>query len=235
VNDSAKPVLYLLPGLLCDKTVWVHQVEFLSDLVDIRIPDFRGYDSLTKMAESVLSAVPPKFMVAGHSMGGRVALEIMRLGGERVEKLALLDTGVHRQADGEPEKRQRSLDLARKEGISVLARTWAPPMVHPARHDDSEFMASIYDMVKRYSFSEYQGQITALLNRRDATQQLDSITCDTLVLCGEDDAWSPVAQHWVIASEIAGAELVVIPGCGHMSTMERPREVTDAMRNWITA
>ncbi len=228
-----KPLLYLLPGLLCDKTVWLHQVDHLSDLVDIRIPDFRGYDSLSGMAEHVIQDASGSFVVAGHSMGGRVALEVMRLAGQRVLKLALLDTGVHPRAVGEEQKRRRLLNLARDEGMSVLAKTWATPMVHPDRRGDEEFMDDIYQMVERHTYDEYQGQINALLNRRDATAQLGDTTCDTLVLCGREDAWSPLAQHEKMAAEIPNSELVVVDNCGHMSTMERPEEVTAALQRWL--
>src|SRR5271157_4431539 len=106
--------VFLLPGLLCDATIWSHQSDALGDVV---IPDFRYVSSIEAMAQLVLDAAPERFAVAGHSMGGRVALEVFRMAPGRVERLALLDTGVHPRAAGEEAKRQELIDLARSRGM----------------------------------------------------------------------------------------------------------------------
>src|SRR4051794_37969107 len=103
---AERPVLYLLPGLLCDRVTWAHQVEGLADLAEVRVASFYGFDSIPAMAQSVLDEAPARFAVAGHSMGARVALEMVRAAPERVERLALLDTGTHPVRPGEAEKRQ---------------------------------------------------------------------------------------------------------------------------------
>ena len=89
---SNKPVLFLLPGLMCDEAVWEHQAEVLSDVADIRIPVFRGFNSLVEMARSVLAQAPERFSVVGHSMGGRVAWEVMEMAGNRIDRFAVMDT-----------------------------------------------------------------------------------------------------------------------------------------------
>ena len=116
-----REVLYLLPGLLCDRVTWAHQIEGLADVAEIRVPSFYGFDSLTAMADSVLAEAPERFAVAGHSMGARVALELVRAAPQRVERLALLDTGTHPVREGEAEKRQELVDLAFREGMAALA------------------------------------------------------------------------------------------------------------------
>ena len=225
-------ILYLLPGLLCDATVWRHQLAHLSDVAELRVPDFKGFESLTAMAQSVLDEAPERFCVAGHSMGGRVALEMAHLAPQRVAKLALLDTGVHARQEGEAAKRQPLIDLARSRGIAAMAPQWARPMLHP-RRQQGPLLDEICAMVARYSLEEYEGQIRALLERPDATSYLQHIACPTLVVCGREDAWSPPQQHEAFAALLPRATLQIIEECGHMATMEQPEAVTEALRAWL--
>jgi pimeloyl-ACP methyl ester carboxylesterase len=236
--QSPLPTLMLLPGLMCDAAVWEPQVQALSGQANCLVPDWGHLASLTAMAEQVLATAPTQqFAMAGHSMGGRVAFEVMRLAPERVTRLALLDTGFHPVGAGvdgaaETAKRMALLALARASGMRAMAQQWAKGMVHPARLDTPLF-ESILDMVARSTPAKFEAQIQALLARRDATLSMAAITCPTLVLCGRDDAWSPPVQHERIHAAIAGSELVVIEVCGHMSTMERPEAVNASFASWL--
>jgi pimeloyl-ACP methyl ester carboxylesterase len=231
-----KNTLFLLPGLLCDAQVWAHQAQYLNGLVDIRIPDFSPFDSLDAMADAVLLEAPEKFLVAGHSMGGRVALQLLHKAPGRISKLALLDTGTHAVKPGEAEKRQVLIDLAEKEGMGALARAWAPPMVHPARHNDATLMDAIYAMVERYDVQGFRNQIKALLGRPDALPFLAKAPAGTLVLCGREDAWSPPEQHAVISHALPDQPPVtIIDNSGHMAPMEQPEAVSTALRKWLGA
>lgn len=229
----------MLPGLLCDHDVWLDQCCGLADVADCRTFDYGVADSLSAMAEVVLHGAPPSFALAGHSMGGRVALEVMRLVPQRVHHLALLDTGYQVRdagsADGDSEAMQRRalLDLARKEGMRAMGRTWLQGMVHPDRLDDAPLTDRILAMIERKTLDHFAAQIRALLARPDATELLANIDCPTMILCGREDAWSPLSRHQQMAAAIGGARLVVIERCGHMSTMERPLEVTSALRDWL--
>ena len=225
-----RTVLYLLPGLLCDRVTWAAQERGLSGLAEVRIASFYGFDTLDAMARSVLDAAPPRFAVAGHSMGARVALQIMTLAPERVERLALLDTGVHPVQPGEPEQRRALLDLARREGMAALAARWLPPMVHDA---SPALMQTLTEMVCRATPEIFEGQVNALLTRPDFEANMPPITCPTLVAVGREDGWSPVPQHERIAAAIPGAKLVIFEECGHMAPMEAAEAVTAAMRAWM--
>lgn len=230
--------LLLLPGLLCDAAFWTPVLPHLERAVECRIPDYSNAMSLVAMAERALAEAPPTFALAGHSMGGRVALEIVRRARERVSRLALLDTGFRPRpagAAGEDEKARRLalLALARAEGMRAMAREWVRPMVHPDRLADIALIEAILDMLERRTPAEFAGQIEALLARPDATPLLPSIRCPTLVLCGRDDAWSTLAQHEEMAARIPGARLAVVERCGHMAPMERPREVGAALHAWL--
>lgn len=191
-------------------------------------------DSFAAMADAVLEDAPEQFYVAGHSMGGRVAMQILQQAPDRVYKLALLDTGIHPPTPGEKDKRQILLDLAEREGMHAVARAWAPPMVHPARQKDQAFMQIIFDMVESYSVEHFRNQVHALLTRPDAEPILKKAPRSTLVLCGREDSWSPPQQHDEIARALPGhPDAVVIEHCGHMSTMEQPLAVTQAMNEWL--
>jgi pimeloyl-ACP methyl ester carboxylesterase len=232
--------LLLLAGLMCDAAVWAGVLPELDATADCRVPEYADAPSLPAMAERVLAAAPPRFAVAGHSMGGRVALEIVRRAPERVLRLALLDTGFRARpegAEGEAEKAKRMalLALARREGVRAMAREWVRTMVSPERLADRALVDAILDMFERRSADVFAGQVEALLARPDATALLGTITCPTLVLCGRDDGFSPPAQHEAMAARIRGARLAVIERCGHMAPMERPREVGAALAAWMNA
>jgi pimeloyl-ACP methyl ester carboxylesterase len=162
-----KQPLLLLSGLLCDETIWADIPRRLEDAADSRIISFSGYSSITGMAEHVLADAPERFAVAGHSMGGRVALEVIRLAPQRVLRLALLNTGVHTVRDGEPQSRGRLLRLAHEQGMSALAAEWLPPMMAGGSRT-MELMPRLVAMVERSTSESYAGQINALLNRPEA-------------------------------------------------------------------
>jgi pimeloyl-ACP methyl ester carboxylesterase len=223
----------LLPGLLCDVSVWTAQVKALARHADVAVADFSEHDSITAMARSALALRRGELVVIGHSMGARVALEMVRLAPERIARLALLDTGVHPRRAGEEVNRQALVDLAFDKGMEALADRWLPPMVHQGRAHDPALMEPLKAMVKRATPELHHRQIQALLNRPDARPLLSTIACRTLVMVGRQDRWSPLAQHEEIAAAIPHAELVVIEDSGHMTPVERPDEVTRALLGWL--
>jgi pimeloyl-ACP methyl ester carboxylesterase len=226
--------IYLLCGLLCDHTVWEIQTQALKKQgYDVRPMSFQGFDSLSGMATHLLKQAPARFSLAGHSMGGRVALEAYRQAPQRIERLALLDTGYEPAAEEEREKRGALVRKAMEEGIEAIAETWARPMIAPARQQDTELLNSILQMVGRMSGEIYSGQTRALLTRPDATSVLADIHRPTLILCGKQDAWSPPERHQRMAELITDSELRLIDDCGHMSTMEQPEEVLSILEAWM--
>lgn len=235
---APRHTLMLLPGLTCDAEVWAPQAQALTDVADVRVPAWGLRDTLTAMAEQVLAEAPSeRFAVAGHSMGGRVALEVWRLAPQRVTHLALLSTGFHPLAAGEAGAKERAgrmalLDIARSQGMRAMGRQWARGMVHPSRIDTPLFDA-ILAMQERSSPAQFAAQQQALLQRPDAGPWLPTITVPTLVLTGQDDAWSGPAQHQAMAAAIPGATLCLVPDSGHMVTWEQPAAVSAALRTWL--
>jgi pimeloyl-ACP methyl ester carboxylesterase len=172
-------------------------------------------------------------------MGGRVALEMLARAPERIERFALLDTGFEGVAPGAAGERERGgrmalLGIARERGMRAMGAAWARGMVHPDRLDDAALMSAILDMIERATPDQFAAQINALLGRPDRTALLATIDVPTLVLCGHDDTWSNLARHRVLARHIPGSVLVDVPHCGHMSTMERPAELNEALLAWLT-
>jgi pimeloyl-ACP methyl ester carboxylesterase len=227
-----KPHLLLLSGLLCDETVWADIPERLADVAQVRVLSFRGFSSIGAMAEHVLAAAPERFALAGHSMGGRVALEVLRTAAARVVGLALLNTGVHAVRDGEPQGRERLLRVAFDQGMPALAAEWLPPMMAKGARA-AELMPRLTAMVERSSADVYAGQINALLNRPEALSVLPTIAVPTLLLSGSEDTWSPVSQHETMRRRIPHATLFEVHGAGHMAPCERPDAVALALREWL--
>lgn len=228
-----KTPLVLLPGLLCDDSVWAPQIAAFGRERDTLVVDFRGQDSFASMADRVLELAPERFALAGHSMGGRVALEVMGKAPQRVDRLAVLSSGAHPVAPGEPEKRAAVVALAWREGMRALAEQWIPPVLHPSRREETAFVGPMIEMWCRATPADHEAQITAALNRRDERPRLEAIRCPTLILGGADDPWAPAEQQRAIAEAIAGARLVLVPDCGHMVTLERPEAVNAELRRWL--
>jgi len=228
-----KPVLFLLPGLMCDEAVWEHQQQTLATYAEVIIPVFRGFDSLVSMAEHVLTLVSGHFSVVGHSMGGRVAWELMELAGKRIDKFAVMDTGVHAVNKEEPEKRQVLIDKANAEGLRAVAHAWIPGMVHPDRQSDTQLIDEITAMILRNSVEDFIGQMQALLKRKDQTENLFHISQEVLLIVGEADSHSPPQQHQLMAEQLEKSRLEIVPGVGHMVTMEKPEEVSTILLNWF--
>jgi len=227
--------IYLLCGLLCDEVVWQAQAEALAREYAVRVVSFLGgEDSMAAMADRVLAGAPGRFALAGHSMGGRVALEVVRRAPQRIERLALLDTGYEAPAPGEAERRGVLVGQAQREGIDAIAAAWGLPMLAPRRRGDPVLTRAVFAMVGRMSPAIYAAQTRALLGRPDAGEVLRSLACPTLVLCGRQDGWSPPERHLRMAELIPQPPLVrLVEDCGHMAMMEQPQAVLAALREWL--
>lgn len=233
--------IVFLPGLMCDAVVWKHQQSGLAPRAESFVAEYHDVDSLPAMAAKVLRDAPyDVFSLAGHSMGGRVAVEVVRQAPQRVRRLALLDTGYEPLAQGETgeqeeAKRLALLKFARENGMREMGKTlWAPGMVHPNRLDTPLF-EEILAMIERRTPEQFEAQIKALLSRPDAEPVLRSLACPTYVICGRQDAWSPYERHEIMSRMIPAsrATLVAIEESGHMSTMERPDDVTAVLAEWL--
>ncbi len=232
--------LVLVPGLMCDHAVWEPLLPWIAQDRNCMLVNHARADSLTQMAHQLLQQAPPQMVLAGHSMGARVVLEVLRLAPERVKGVALLDTGYLPKASGqagdeEARKRFDLLKMAQAQGVRAMAHEWVQGMVHPDRLADAELIERILQMFERKSADIFACQIHALLNRPDGSDVLRAIDVPTLLLCGKQDAWSPPAQHAAMQSLAARASLVLVDDAGHMAPMERPQAVASALCHWLAS
>ncbi len=231
--EDAPPVL--LPGLMCDSRIWSAQIRALADFSPWAPDGYGQAESLTAMARLVLEQAPERMSLAGHSMGARVALEVVRLAPERVARLALLDTGVHATRPGEREKRLALLQLGLGQGMEALVDQWLPPMVHPDRRTDAAFLQPMRQMSIDAGIATYRRQMTALLERPDTAPALAAIAVPTLVGVGRQDEWSPIAQHEEIVARVSTAWLAIFEEAGHMAPVEAAEQINQAFRRWLAA
>ena len=225
-------MLLFLPGLICDARIYAPQ---LAAFPESRAVDGYGLaNSLEAMARVVLEQAPESFDLFGHSMGGRVALEVFRLAPNRVRRLALVSTGVHAIGEGEPAKRRALQAIGHDEGFPALVGTWLPPMV-----DEANRSKPIYGAMRQMCLdagqATFDAQIDAQLTRPEQESLLAEIRCPTLVMTGQLDGWSGPAQHAAIAAQIADSSLVIVPGAGHMLPLEAPDAVNQAIAAWLAS
>jgi len=239
-HRGVRKTVILVPGLLCDEWLWHFQVEALADIAEVLVANHGEVDSLGALAEAIIEEAPARFAIAGHSMGGRVALEVARRIPERLLGFSILDTGYEALAPGEAGEREAAgrrsmLALARRSGMRAMARNWLQGMVYPPRLTEADLIEPIVEMFARRTPNLYALQIQALLARPDAKTVFARIRCPSLVLCGSDDTWAPPSRHELMANMLrhCASTFGVIPNCGHMTPLERPRAVNDAFRSWI--
>lgn len=230
-----KPALILVPGLLCDYALWQPQVDALSADFEILIPDTTQHETMPEIAEAVLRAAPSaRFALAGLSMGGYVAMEIMRQSPHRVTRLALLDTRARPDTAEETARRLELMRLAQTaKSFTPVTRRMLPLLVHPSRVKDAPLVRTVREMAERTGVEGYVRQQKAIMSRADSRFDLRKVRAPTLLLCGRQDAITSLDMHEEMASIIPGAKLVVIEDCGHLSTLERPDEVNAVLRDWL--
>lgn len=234
-----RPTIVLLPGLLCDHAVWSAQAEALAGAGwRVVVPSYGTLDALPAMAQSVLQGeLASRFTLVGHSMGARVAMEIMRIAPQRVSALALMDTGLDARPDGaagqaEEDKRHALLQLARERGMRAMGLQWAPGMLH-ARHREAPVFDQVLAMIERQTPQTFAAQIRALLARPDTHALFAGIRCPTLIACGRQDAWTPLERHERMQALLPHSTLAVIDDAGHMAPMEQPAAVAQALLGWL--
>jgi len=231
----AKTPLVLLPGLLNDAALWRHQVETLTDIADIHVPDLSQDDQLGPMAQRVLSSVPESFALAGLSMGGYLAMEIMRQAPDRVQRLALVDTSPLPDSPEQTERRRGFIDLARRGNFRGVTQRLLPGLVHPDRAGDAAMLAVLQEMAGRVGREGFIRQQQAIMTRPDSRRDLGLFHCPTVVICGRQDALSPVEVHADMAAALPKSALVVVEDSGHLTPLEQPHAVSAVFRYWLLA
>ncbi|WP_119165777.1 alpha/beta fold hydrolase [Algihabitans albus] len=230
---SDRPVLALLPGLLCDAALWRPQIEGLADFAEPRVADLTRDDSIAAMARRCLADLPERFALAGLSMGGYVALEMFRTAPERVTRLALLNTRATADTAEDRQRRGDLLALADRGQFKGVTRQLLPRLIHQDRLQDEALTSVIYAMAETVGRAGFIRQQRAIMRRDDMRPLLPTIRVPTLVAVGRQDALTPPAMAMELAAGIPDARLDVLEHCGHLTTLERPDETTAALRRWL--
>ena len=227
--------LLLLPGLLLDRRLFRAQIEDLGELAAIAVGDLGRGRSVAEVGRSVLDQAPERFALAGLSMGGYVALEIMRQAPGRVLRLALLDTQARADGAEATARREAQIAAARQGGFDAVLDQLHPQWLHPDRRGDAELRALLRAMADEFGPDGFEREMRTIMSRPDSRPSLAAIRCPTLVLCGRQDPLTTVEMHEEMAAAIPDATLVVLPRCAHLSPLERPADVTAQLRGWLTA
>ncbi len=222
--------LILVPGLLCDAELWAHQTRFLADAADCRVATVSEADTVEAMAAAVLADAPDRFALAGLSMGGYVCHAIMRQAPERVIKLALLDTSARADTPEQTERRRQLIAMSEIGKFRGVTDRLLPLFIAADKLDDTDLTARVKAMAERVGADAFYRQQTAIMARPDSRGQLADHDLPTLVVCGRQDALTPLDLHTKMAAAIPAARLAVIEECGHLSAMEQAQAVTALLR-----
>ena len=228
-----KKHLILLPAFMTTVALWRSQVEALADIAAIEVVDLTPYDSIEGMADAVLDAAPDRFARAGLSLGGFTAFEIMRRASERITRLALVSTSARTDTSERLEGRKVQLEMVRAGRFTEAIGPFPTIIQSGERPLTPEALECVREMCREVGPDGFLNQQTAMMNRSDSRAGLAAISCPTVVICGRQDQSWPLENSEEIATAIPGAKLVVIEDCGHFPSIDRPAEVTTAMREWL--
>jgi pimeloyl-ACP methyl ester carboxylesterase len=226
--------IIVIPGMLCSPRFYEAQVPPLWQFGPVTIANHTRDDSMAAIARRILAAAPPRFALVGHSMGGYIAFEIFRQSAARIARLALLDTAARADTPEQTARRQEQIALAEGGRFSEVPDLQFPHFVHPSRKDDSTLRGIVRQMAEDTGADAFVRQQKAITQRVDSRPDLARIDCPTLILVGDSDALTPPDRSAEMANAIAGARLVVVPGCGHLTALERPERVTQSLVEWLT-
>ena len=225
--------LILLPGLLNDAALWRHQVENLRDLAEITVADLTLDNTISAMAERVLAAAPDRFAIAGLSLGGYVAQEIVRQAPDRVERLALVDTNARADNEAQRKARQDLIKLSEIGTFKGVTPRLLPNLVHPSRLSDPAVAGVIMEMAERVGQDAFKRQQEAIMGRKDGRGDLTAVAVPTLLLAGRQDILCPPKVQEEMLAALPKGKLVYVEDCGHLAPLERPYATTSVLRYWL--
>lgn len=225
--------IVLVPGLNCSARLYAEQIPALWRFGPVQVADHTRDDSMEAIAAAILAHAPPRFALVGLSMGGYIALTMVRQAPARVHKLALLDTSARPETPEQSKRRKPQIALAQGGHFAEVPPLQFPVFVHRNRQHDEALRARVRSMAEETGAEAFLRQQKAIMTRPDMRPLLASITCPTLVLVGDGDELTPPPLSEEIAAGIDGSRLVVIADCGHLSTMERPEAVNRELVEWM--
>jgi pimeloyl-ACP methyl ester carboxylesterase len=227
--------LVLVPGLLCSARLYGAQIAALWPFGQVAVADHRRDADMAAIAAAILAQAPPRFALAGLSMGGYIAFAMLRLAPERIARVALLDTAARPDLPEQKAGREKLIGMAKAGKLSDVVEMLTPRFLHRSRQNDEALKRVVREMAAETGAEAFVRQQKAIMSRPDSRPLLASIRCPTLVLVGEGDELTPPELATEIAGGISGAKLVVVPDCGHLSTLEKPEAVSAALSESLAA
>ncbi len=233
VSMEAGVPIVLIPGLNFTARTYAAQLPALWQFGPVQIADHRRGNSMAAIARSILAAAPPRFALAGFSMGGYISLEILRQAKERVIKLALIDTAAAADRPEQTEKRHKNIALTREGKIAEREEALWPLLVHESRLNDEAIRNIVKEMNQETGSEVYINQQTAIMGRADSRPLLKNLKMETLVVAGDSDQLTPPSAAKEMHELVEGSRLDIIPNCGHCAPLERPDRVTKLLVEWL--
>jgi pimeloyl-ACP methyl ester carboxylesterase len=230
--DNTIPIL-LVPGLVSSPRIFAPVVPALWQFGPVTVANHIRDDNMGAIARRILAEAPPRFALAGHSMGGYIAFEIMRQAPERVARLALINTQARPDAPEAGARRRGMMARAQNGEYRAVLDELFPGFVHPSRLNDGSLRQLVQDMGADVGPEAFIRQQTAVMRRPDSRPTLAAITCPTLVLTGDEDNTIPNSLSVEMADGIHGAKLVILPHCGHLPQPEQPQATAEALAEWL--
>lgn len=225
--------LILIPGLGATRNLFRQQLVALSARANCIVVRHGRFADLRMEAGAILSEAPPKFGLAGHSMGGYLALEIMRRAPERVTRLALIDTRASADTDDERTRREELIKLAEEEGLDSVHKLLWPRLVHSSKVRDAGLEGLVRGMLEETGVDGFIRQQRAILSRINYWGALGAIQVPTTIIVGEQDVVTPPSAAKAMQGAIAGADLTIVPRCGHLAPLEQVFAVNGALERWL--
>lgn len=225
--------LVLLPGMMCDARLFAPQVEVLSERGPVTVGDISAFDSMATLAEALLADAPPLFALGGLSMGGIVAMEMIRQAPERIAKLCLMDTNPMAEVDTVKARRGPQIDKALAGQLDHVMRNEMKPNYLTEGPRRAAILDLCMEMALELGSDAFVRQSVALRDRRDQCDTLRGVMVPTLVLCGREDSLCPIARHQLMHELVGGSVLEIIAGAGHLPTLEQPQHTTAALVRWM--
>lgn len=234
MNSSKKKHVVLIPGLLCDQDLWHYQIPVLERAgYEVHVADITKSETITQLAQDVLQNAPDQFVLIGLSMGGYVSLEIMRQAPERVQKLVITNSSPRQDSEQTKRRRRGLIQMASIGKFKGVTPKLLPLLIHETRLDEEEITTRIMNMAERVGRDAFERQQKAILSRKDSVPYLSDISCDTLLVGGDDDQITPPDHIEEMAEKIKGAECHIFDVCGHLAPLEYPDKFNKILMDFL--